>query len=76
MECSGSLEFVFPSSKEAENALSALGHEDSAKRARALVCVRGKTLCVEINAEDSVALRAHMNSYLRQLKVIEATIGV
>ncbi len=76
MECSGSLEFVFPSQKEAENALSALGHEEFAKRARAQVSVRGKTLRVEIRAEDAVALRAHLNSCLRQIKVIEATIGV
>lgn len=76
MECSGSLEFVFPSAKDAGNALSALGHEDSTNRSRAEVFARGKTLRIEIRAEDTVALRAHINSFLRQLKVIEATIGV
>jgi tRNA threonylcarbamoyladenosine modification (KEOPS) complex Pcc1 subunit len=76
MECSGSLEFVFPSAKEADNALLALGQEDSANRARAQVSVRGQSLCIKIHAEDQVALRAHVNSYLRQLKVIEDTMGV
>jgi len=76
MECSGNMEFAFPSAKEAGDALRVLGKESGTKRSGAEVSVNGKNLRIKICAKDSVALRALFNSYLRQIKVIEGINGV
>lgn len=76
MECSGSLEFAFPSAKEAGEALRALGKGSGGERCGGEVSVEGRKLRIGIRARDSVALRAHLNSYLRQIKVIEGVSGV
>ncbi len=51
--------------------LAALKPESSRElpRARAKVWTEGKTLHLEIQAEDAVSLRAAVNSYLRWVKV-------
>jgi tRNA threonylcarbamoyladenosine modification (KEOPS) complex Pcc1 subunit len=76
MECSAKLEFAFPSEGEAKDAMRVLGGEGGNERCSAEVSVRGNMLEVELVARDSVALRALLNSYVRQVKVIEEANGV
>ncbi len=76
MECSANIEFTFPSAKEAADAAVVLGRESGTKRSGAEVFAHGKSLSIKICAGDPVAFRALINSYLRQLKVIEGINGV
>ena len=77
MKCSCSLRFSFPSALEAQEALDSIG-AGGPKRERFSVglAVKGRALVVEISATDSVALRAAVNSCLRNIKIIENISGV
>ena len=77
MECSGTFRFSFSSAKEAREAKIALGNEGPKnKRSLSNVMVKGKELVVEISAIDPVALRAAMNSCLRNITIINKISGV
>jgi len=76
LKCSARLRFGFPSSREAENALIALGHGGpQSGRARVSATASGNMVEVGAEALDSVALRAVVNTYLRNMKVIEGING-
>jgi tRNA threonylcarbamoyladenosine modification (KEOPS) complex Pcc1 subunit len=76
MKCSARLRFEFPSPLEAENALTALGHGGpQSNRCKVSATVSGNILEVGAEALDSVALRAVVNTYLRNMKVIEGING-
>ena len=76
MKCGARLRFEFPSPLEAENALTALG-KGGPESGRCNVSVSSSGNAVEVLAEalDSVALRAVVNTYLRNMKVIEGING-
>jgi tRNA threonylcarbamoyladenosine modification (KEOPS) complex Pcc1 subunit len=76
MECSARLEFRFPSAQKAKDAVGALGKQGKEGRCSAEATSSGESVRVELRALDSVALRAHMNSIMRQIKVIEEADGV
>lgn len=72
MKAKCSMEFHFPDSRKARAAAEAVSHEgDVGKRSRARVSHEGATLRLEIEAGDSVALRAAANAFLRALQVFE-----
>ena len=76
MKCSARLRFEFPSALEAENALVALGKGGpESNRCRVSASASGKVVEVGAEALDSVALRAVVNTYLRNMKVIEGING-
>ncbi len=76
MKCSARLRFEFPSAVLAENALVALG-KGGPESGRCKVTANASGNSVEVFAEalDSVALRAVVNTYLRNMKVIEGING-
>lgn len=72
MRASGRISASFPDEKGAEKALRALkGEQESSKRVGSRVFRDGKTVVVEAEASDIVALRAALNAYLRYLQTIE-----
>ncbi|MEO0249345.1 MAG: KEOPS complex subunit Pcc1, partial [candidate division WOR-3 bacterium] len=72
LKCSGRLRFEFPSAADAERAFVAIGKGGpEGKRCRVSAAISGNALEVEAEALDSVALRAVINTYLRNMKVIE-----
>jgi tRNA threonylcarbamoyladenosine modification (KEOPS) complex Pcc1 subunit len=67
------LEIEFPDEKAVDAAAEAVSHEGNVgSRATSKVMRRDKSLVVEIEAEDVVALRATANAYLRALQVFES----
>jgi tRNA threonylcarbamoyladenosine modification (KEOPS) complex Pcc1 subunit len=67
------LEIALPQENAAEAAAQAVSHEGSVgSRARSKVTRRDKTLLIEIEADDVVALRATANAYLRALQTVES----
>ena len=72
MRASGRIKASFPDERSAEGALRALkGEEEISKRVGSRVFRDGKTVVVEVEAADIVALRATLNAYLRYLQTIE-----
>lgn len=58
---------------ESESIIAALKKETaSGNRFKSRIFMRGQKLIIEIGAEDLVALRAAVNSYLRYLQAIES----
>ena len=67
------LSLNFPSSSSAKAAHKALLAEaDFAHRGGSSVKLRGKSVAVEIAADDPVSLRASINSYLRLMGIIKS----
>jgi tRNA threonylcarbamoyladenosine modification (KEOPS) complex Pcc1 subunit len=65
---SGSVELVFEDEKEARAIHSSLKPEEilpGSTRCKASVTRRKNVLCLEIDARDTAALRAALNSFLR-----------
>jgi tRNA threonylcarbamoyladenosine modification (KEOPS) complex Pcc1 subunit len=76
MKCSARLRFEFPSAVEAENAKISMGKGGpESGRCKVSVSSSGNTVEVFAEALDSVALRAVVNTYLRNMKVIEGING-
>lgn len=72
MRASGGIRALFPDGKAAEDALRALrGEQESSGRVSSRVFRDGKTVVVEAEASDIVALRSALNAYLRYLQTIE-----
>lgn len=72
MRSKGMLEIEFADEKSAKSALLALKQEeDFRKRVSSSVSVKGKMLFIKIDANDVVAFRATMNSYLRNVQIME-----
>ncbi|MFA6214219.1 MAG: KEOPS complex subunit Pcc1 [Candidatus Micrarchaeia archaeon] len=70
---SATLSLTFPSPKPAKAAYDALAAEaDFSHRGGSKVSLSGKTVRVEINADDPVSLRASLNSYLRLMHIIKS----
>ena len=66
------LTLTFPSSKPAKAAYGALLSEaDFSHRGGSRVTLSGKSVRVEIKADDPVSLRASLNSYLRLMHIIK-----
>lgn len=58
--------------KEAKSIIAALEKENAEnKRFASRIFMRGKNLVIMVEAEDIVALRATVNSYMRYLQTIE-----
>ncbi len=58
--------------KEAKNAISAIEQEtEFRKRGRAEISREESTIMINVEADDIVALRATVNSYLRLLQIIK-----
>jgi len=69
-------EAVFKDEHSAKSALLAISHEkDVGSRSSVRSSVDGKTLRIEFEADDIVALRASMNAHLRALAVFEGIEG-
>ncbi len=65
---SASVEFAFKSAREAGAVQRALSPEETlpaSTRCRASIRRRKNVLCLQIDAEDTAALRAALNSFLR-----------
>jgi len=63
---------TFPSQKPARAAYDALAAEaDFSHRGGSRVALDGKSVRVEIKADDPVSLRASLNSYLRLMHIIK-----
>ncbi len=59
--------------EEAEGIISALEKENSSqKRFSSKISMKGGKLTIRIEADDIVALRATVNSYLRYLQTMES----
>jgi len=70
-----SLSLTFESARFAKAAYDALAREaDFSHRGGSKVSLSGKTVRVEIKADDPVSLRASLNSYLRLMHIIK-TVG-
>ena len=66
------IECEFPSENAAKSAAISVSHEGKiSKRSKTKVTEKGKTLSIEIESTDVIALRASMNAYLRALSVFE-----
>lgn len=63
----------FPDKESAAAASTAISNEQFKKRVTSTVMVRGRSVVVDVVADDVVALRAALNSYLRLLQAIEKT---
>lgn len=69
--CKAEMEVSFPSAREAENAVRSLLQETEFKgRSSSGLSRRGAKLIVQVKAEDPVALRAALNSYLRLISIL------
>ena len=69
---SATLSLSFSSASSAKAAYDALAAEaDFSHRGGSKVKLEGKTVRVEINADDPVSLRASLNSYLRLMQIIK-----
>jgi len=65
---SANVEIIFESEKEAKAVHSSIKPEEllpESARCRASIMRRKNVLCLEIDAEDTAALRAALNSFLR-----------
>jgi len=65
---SASVEFIFENEKEARAIYSSIKPEEllpESARCRASIARRKNVLCLEIDAKDTAALRAALNSFLR-----------
>ena len=66
------IEAGFPDESSLKAAMAALSHEGRiGVRASARLSSRGKTLAIDLEAQDVVALRAAANAHLRALQVFE-----
>ncbi|MBM3229797.1 hypothetical protein FJZ26_05170 [Candidatus Parvarchaeota archaeon] len=71
--CTCALEIYLPGAKAAKDACRALAQEtEFKKRSLSSISPKGSKLVIRIKADDVVALRATINSYLRLLSVIES----
>ena len=67
-----SIEVDFPSEKAVNNAITSLEQETLFKKeGRSRLKKKGKSLIIEIEADNAVVLKAMMNSYMRLLQIIE-----
>jgi tRNA threonylcarbamoyladenosine modification (KEOPS) complex Pcc1 subunit len=67
-----SIEVDFPSEKAVNNAIASLEQETLFKKeGRSRLKKKGKSLIIEIEADNAVVLKAMMNSYMRLLQIIE-----
>jgi tRNA threonylcarbamoyladenosine modification (KEOPS) complex Pcc1 subunit len=71
-KASAYLELSFPSTKMANVIFTSLKPEEhlpKAAKCRAKITKRKNVLCLEVEAEDTAALRAALNSFLRWVSV-------
>ena len=69
----GTLEIGFGSGSDARKALAALKSEAvDRERSRVSLGLKGRALVLRVDADDVVALRASLNTYLRLLSVVMA----
>jgi len=67
----------FKDMKDAKSAHTALTQEtEFKKRGESEISLKEKTLTIKIEADDVVALRATLNSYLRLIQVIKGMEGI
>jgi len=72
MKYRATLTVDFPTKNDAVNAMNAMSHEGKgSERALSKIKCNGNTLEIAIEAEDATAFRAFINSFLRDLQVIE-----
>lgn len=77
-QASARLELEFPSSKVAKAIHASLKPEEllpKAARCTASVSRRRNVLCLEVDARDTAALRAALNSFLRWAMVARDVVG-
>ncbi len=48
-----------------ENALCPEAHQQKGTRSKATIAIQGRNLLLEVESEDTVALRTSLNAYLR-----------
>jgi len=73
MKVEAAVKFEFESERVLETVYSALKPETLSaptERSRAHIEINGKNLILKLEAKDSIALRAALNSYLRWVKLI------
>ncbi|MEA1904974.1 MAG: KEOPS complex subunit Pcc1 [Candidatus Hadarchaeota archaeon] len=76
---SASIELTFPSGRAADVVCSSLKPEEllpKSTRCKASVSCRKNVLCLEIDARDTAALRAALNSFLRWMAVARDMVEV
>ncbi len=76
---SASIELSFPGEKDADVVCSALKPEEllpESVKCKVSVSCRKNVLCLEIDAKDTAALRAALNSFLRWVTVARDMIEV
>lgn len=72
MRSKAEIEIEFKNNEEALAAIAAMKHEgEFKKRSDSKTAAEGNVLKININSSDLVSLRASVNSYLRNLQVIE-----
>jgi len=71
MKSETEINVLFKDSKSAKSAVDALKQEGIGKRVKSSLSLKGNKVKIKINAKDTVALRATVNTYLRSLQVIE-----
>ncbi|MEM4360181.1 MAG: KEOPS complex subunit Pcc1 [Candidatus Bilamarchaeaceae archaeon] len=77
MRVKGRFDVEFDSEKDAASAETALSHEGKGSgRGRVSILRKRKTLEVSIDASDTVAFRAMINTIMRDLQVVEGEIIV
>jgi len=78
-KASARLELEFPSPRMAKAVHVSLKPEEllpKAARCRASISRRKNVLCLEVDAQDTAALRAALNSFLRWAMVARDVVGV
>ena len=72
MKSEAEIRIFFENEEQANAAVAAIKHEEDFKKRSDSKVIRGKkTLTIKIDALDLVALRATLNSYLRDIQIIE-----
>ncbi len=73
MKMKSSLEIEFLDEKTAKAAEKAVAHEGMVgQRSYAEVKRKGRKLTISINADDVVAMRATVNSFMREFQIFES----
>jgi len=79
MKANAIVRLKFPSEKHLETALNALKpetHKPTTNRSKACVERKGPFLILKVEAQDTVALRAALNTYLRWINSVSNVFAV
>jgi len=71
MKSKTEINVFFKDSKSSKSAADAVKQEGIGKRVRSTLSIKKNKLTIKLDADDIVALRAAVNTYLRSLQVIE-----